>query len=310
MSDVYLTGSSGFLGRNLQRLLRERGDYRIVTVGRRDRDHTYESLELSARSLQGSLIHLAGIAHDLKGSVGDRSYDEVNVNLTDRVFRTFLESDLSLMIFISSVKAVAEDSTVPLRENHAPRPSSPYGRSKLSAERILGSVTLPENKRVVILRPAMIHGPGNKGNLNLLFEVVRLGLPYPFAAFTNARSFASVDNVCFVIDQILRGQLASGTYNVADDEPLSTNRVVEVLSGALGRPVLMWKIPRFVMQQAARLGGIARLPINPASLEKLTGNFVVSNVRLKTGLGIERLPVSAEEGLRLTAEAWAGARSG
>ena len=81
------------------------------------------------------------------------------------------------------------------------------------------SKEIPKGKRVYILRPCMIHGPGNKGNLNLLYQLVSKGLPWPLGGFQNQRSFLSVENLCFVIKELLENEsIPSGVYQVADDE--------------------------------------------------------------------------------------------
>ena len=81
-----------------------------------------------------------------------------------------------------------------LTEDTIPNPKTHYGISKLQAENYILDQKLPEGKRVYILRPCMIHGPGNKGNLNLLYTLVKKGFPWPLGAFENQRSFLSIDN--------------------------------------------------------------------------------------------------------------------
>src|SRR5690606_25943192 len=94
-----------------------------------------------------------------------------------------------------------------------------------------------------IIRPCMIHGPGNKGNLNLLYKVVEKGVPWPLASFENRRSFLSIDNLCYLIEQILvKADLPSGVYNFADDEVVSTNELVAVIANSLGKKPRLWHI--------------------------------------------------------------------
>ena len=73
----------------------------------------------------------------------------------------------------------------------------------------------------------MIHGPNNKGNLNLLYSFVKKNIPYPFGSFENKRSFVSIDNLCFVIKELIENkEIPSGVYNISDDQTLSTNELV------------------------------------------------------------------------------------
>jgi len=82
------------------------------------------------------------------------------------IFDWFLQSTATKFIFFSSVKAAANSVDGILTEDFVPNPTSLYGESKLAAESYLLN-HLPDDKQVYILRPCMIHGPGNKGYLNL-----------------------------------------------------------------------------------------------------------------------------------------------
>ena len=96
---------------------------------------------------------------------------------------------------LSSVKAVADNLVGVLSEDRKPSPKTHYGKSKLYAERYILSKKIPNNKRIYILRPCMIHGPNNKGNLNLLYNLVSKKIPWVLGSFQNKRSYCSVDNL-------------------------------------------------------------------------------------------------------------------
>jgi len=227
---------------------------------------------------------------------------------------------LSKYIFFSSVKAVADRVEGVLTEDAAPDPQTPYGQSKLAAEgevlkcgssKVRGVETAngancanEGDFRTYILRPCMIHGPGNKGNLNLLYGVVSKGVPWPLGAFENRRSFASVGNVCAVVEGLLKGNVPSGIYQVADDEALSTNELIGLMAETLGRRARIWKVSAGLVRAVARVGDVLRLPLNSERLKKLTESYVVSNAKIKRALGWERMPVSASEGMRKTLESF------
>jgi len=150
----------------------------------------------------------------------------------------------------------------------------------------------------------MIHGPGNKGNLNLLFQLVKKGIPWPLGAFGNNRSFVSVDNLSFVIQQFLEKDIEPGIYQVADDEALSTNRLIELISASQNRKSRIRKFNKSMIRFVAKMGDVLHLPINTERLKKLTESYVVSNQKLKNALGIENLPVTAEEGMKKTLDSF------
>jgi len=155
-------------------------------------------------------------------------------------------------------------------------------------------------KRVYIMRPCMIHGPGNKGNLNLLYGVVSKGIPWPLGAFENRRSFTSIGNLQEVIKGLLTKDVTSGIYHMGDDEALSTNELIEVICSAPGKKAHIWNIPRGLMNGFAKIGDVLHLPLNTQRMQKLTENYVVSNAKIKAALGMKEMPVRAKDGLRET----------
>lgn len=204
-------------------------------------------------------------------------------------------------------------------ESVVPTPVGPYGESKRAAERyILGksselrvessesveSGEMKVDKQVYILRPCMIHGPGNMGNLNLLYNFVRKGIPWPLGAFENKRTFTSIDNLCFIINRLLTKEVESGIYNINDDDAISTNELIEIICSVLGKKARIWNLPQGLMRECAKIGTLLHLPLNEERLQKLTENYVSSNRKIKKALGIERMPVRAEEGIKLTIQSF------
>lgn len=293
---VVITGSSGFLGKNLNNYLSDRG-VPVSPLSLRG------SWQLPKLDLNDVVIHLAGKAHDTKNVSEAAEYFKVNTELTARLFDAFLEGDATSFIYISSVKAAADTVVNVLDEETVPNPQTPYGQSKLKAEEYLFSKPIPDGKRVYIFRPCMIHGPGNKGNLNLIYQIGKRGLPYPLAKFKNQRSFVSVENLCFVIDRFLKNDYPSGVYNVADDIPLSTNEIMAIIYEANGYQNRLWETPKGMINFVANIGNILRLPLNTERLQKLTENYVVSNTKLIRTMGVS-LPVDAKEGMKKTIQSF------
>ena len=146
----------------------------------------------------------------------------------------------------------------------------------------------------------MIHGPNNKGNLNLLYDFVKKGIPYPFGKYKNQRSFLSVENLCFVIKELIENkEIPSGVYNISDDQALSTNELVETMGEVLQKPVRILKIPKLLVRGVSKIGDLLPLPVNSERLQKLTENYVVSNRKIVEAIGKE-FPLSAKEGLQKT----------
>jgi nucleoside-diphosphate-sugar epimerase len=150
----------------------------------------------------------------------------------------------------------------------------------------------------------MIHGPGNKGNLNLLVQVVKNGVPWPLAAFENKRSFTSIGNICAAVEALAeRGN--NGVYPIADDETISTNHLIGLIAEAYGKKVKLWRVPKAIMRAVAAIGSALRLPLNLERLAKLTENSIANNSALLVALGWDRMPVKAEDGLKATLKEFA-----
>jgi nucleoside-diphosphate-sugar epimerase len=283
---LFVSGGNGFVGRNLIRNLE--GNFNIHRINFDNTD------------LHDNVIHLAGKAHDLKNSSNSDEYYQVNTELTKKVFDAFLSSEAKVFITLSSVKAVADEVQGELYEDFLPNPITHYGKSKLLAEQYIFSKEIPEGKRVYLLRPCMIHGPGNKGNLNLLYNIVSKGIPWPLGAFDNKRSFCSIDNLMFIFKELIeREDIPSGIYNVADDESLSTNEVISILAESQNRKPRIWSISKPLVQFTSKMGNLLKLPLNEERLHKLIDSYVVSNKKLMNAIG-KPLPISSKEGLLKT----------
>ncbi|MDA9311407.1 NAD-dependent epimerase/dehydratase family protein [Polaribacter sp.] len=296
---IAITGVTGFVGQNLARYL---SDIDILGISREAKglNISYPELSLNIFNEQKAFIHLAGKAHDLKKTSDDAAYFEVNTELTKRLFDQFLKSDCETFIYMSSVKAVVDQADGILTENVKPNPITVYGKSKLAAEEYILSKKSQKDKRVYILRPCMIHGPNNKGNLNLLYSFVSKGIPYPFGRYSNSRSFVSVENLCFIINELMdNDKIASGIYNVADDESISTIDLVKLISEVLGKPNRILKLPKLFISFLAKIGDFLPIPINSERLIKLTENYEVSNLKIKNAIN-KKLPLSSSEGIKKT----------
>ncbi len=288
MKNIYITGAAGFVGKN------------IVDYFKSNYQFTIFNKDESILIHSDIVVHLAGKAHDLKNVLDTSEYYTVNTDLTKKLFDAFLSSDAKVFITLSSVKVAADTLESELTEDHLPNPITHYGKSKLLAEQYILSKSIPDDKRVYILRPCMIHGPGNKGNLNLLYKIVSKGFPWPLGAFENKRSFCSIDNLCFIINELINNEsIPSGVYNVADDEPMATNDLIKLIAKSQDKKDRIWNIPQSIIKLISQLGDLLKLPLNSERLNKLTETYIVSNNKIITAIN-KSLPLSAKDGLMKT----------
>lgn len=300
---LLITGIHGFVGSNIVASLKDKHEIYgldIVTPDKEGvvRTYTWDNLADGSLPDVDAIIHLAGKAHDTKNEAEADVYFKVNTELTQKIYDYYLQSPARKFVFFSSVKAAADsvDGEM-LDENITPKPIGPYGESKIKAEEYIRSKWNLTDKYTYIFRPCMIHGPGNKGNLNLLYSVIRHGIPWPLGAFDNKRSFTSVENLIYIIERLLEREVATGIYNIGDDKPLSTNELISLMCGAMGKKPRIWKLGRGLIKFIASTGTLLRLPLNKERLRKLTENYVVDNRKIKQALGIDELPVSSSEGI-------------
>lgn len=301
---ILILGAGGFVGSHLQKYLKNKGED-VVTASMRDVDW----LRNIPSGIQ-TIIHCVGKAHELGAKSPEGEYHRVNVGLAQQSFQYFVDSQAEKFIFLSSVAAVEEKKVDGmLTETHIPHPTTIYGRTKLEAEKWLLAQKIPAGKKIIILRPALIYGEGDKGNLQLFYSLISKGIPYPLGAFHNQRSFLSIDNLSWVIDAIVQRQnIASGIYNIVDDEPISTEDLVKIIAGVLGQKPKIWKVSPALIKGVARIGDVVgKLPLNSLRLAKLTSDYIVSNQKIKSELAIEKLPVKVKDGIAATIKSFAKA---
>ncbi len=312
---ILITGIHGFVGSNLVKAFASKHTIYgldIVAPVREGIVATFSWDDLRQGNIPpvDAIIHLAGKAHDTQNSSAAQEYFDINTGLTQRIFDYFTESTARSFVFFSSVKAAADSvAGEELTEDVIPAPKGAYGESKIAAEEYIRArvniddnrvYTLPDDKRVYILRPCMIHGPGNKGNLNLLYKVVQYGMPWPLGAFDNKRTFTGIDNLCFVVEELIKGYVPGGVYHMSDDTGISTNELIKLICKVKGKKAYIWKLNKRMMTFIARCGTVLHLPLNSERLRKLTENYVVSNRKLKAALGIKSMPMTAQESLLIT----------
>jgi nucleoside-diphosphate-sugar epimerase len=297
MLKLVVSGAKGFVGHNVIKYLLDGSNNCIEPL---------KSFNISPNLFKSYLdnfhviIHFAGKSHDIKKVSSPDEYYQVNTELTKQIFDAFMASNAKVFITLSSVKAVADEVHGMLTEEDIPSPITHYGKSKLLAEQYILSRDIPEGKKVYVLRPCMIHGLGNKGNLNLLYNFASKGLPWPLGNFKNRRSYCSIENLCFIIKELInRSDIPSGIYNVSDDEPISTNQVVSLIAESKGKPAWVMNLSKSFIRAIARSGDFLQLSFNTESLQKLTESYVVSNHKIKRALG-KSLPLTSLEGLRKT----------
>lgn len=307
---ILITGVSGFVGTNLSKYLNKYASCIIVGVSRNPekcknlepfihRLITYEDLFNEEFNYE-VVIHLAGqVIKKNEGKNSEDIFRDANYLLTKRIFDLFRASEKTeSFLFLSSIHVLTEIPTEIITEDYIPEPFTPYGRSKYEAECYIQAHDTPD-KHIYILRPTMIHGEGNRGNLKSLYNYLLMGGPYLLGKVNNKRSFLSIENLSFVISEAINRKIESGTYHVADDDPTYTHELIDLISELSGKKIRKYRVPLIFIRFVAKLGNYLPIPFDMHRYGKLTSDFLVDNQKIKKAIG-KPLPISADEGIRRT----------
>ena len=234
---IVVTGASGFVGTSLVPFLEQRG-HDVVPLS--PVQVAGDICVISPANVEGAdvVVHLAALAH--ANDVDPAEVHRVNVEGTRAVQQACEKAEVPRIVFLSSIKALAESSVQPLKENDTAAPEDAYGRAKLAAEEML---LARDKTRAVIVRPPLVYGQGIKGNLARLLRLADSGIPLPFGAVANRRSMIGLANLCSFIAVLCEQDAPARLYHVADADSVSLRDLVGAMRSALGRPARMVPLP-------------------------------------------------------------------
>jgi len=283
---VQLTGATGFIGSSITKLIK--ADFIPLKISLTD------SYTINA----DIFIHLAGLAHNLDANMSTKDYYTINTDLTKKAFDAFLVSNAKKFILLSSVKAVLNESDSIITEDTIESPSTDYGKSKLEADNYILSQDLPKGKFIYILRPALITGPGIKGNMRKLYNFSNQPFSCLFSSINNQRSYCNILNLSYVIEQIFkRNDIPSGVYLLSDNETLSTSSIISELSSKKLKHCYFSNFFAFLFNMLLSFDKLIGNTILFRSLRTLTSDYVISNSKITKTLG-ESLPFKSLDGIR------------
>ena len=324
---VVVTGASGFIGRHLVASLAAAG-IPVRAIIRRDQSLGQGVTNFIAKDLldaesiyaavngASAVVHLAGRAHarpegrDNPGSECRR----VNVDGTATLLEAAAAAGVGSLVYVSSVKAVASESEIPLTPSTPPQPTDAYGESKLEAERLVRVAAVRDGFHAPVLRLPVVYGPGMKANMAALFSAVDRGIPLPLASVKNRRSFAYVGNVTAAIMSLIEpAGTGSQIFYTSDEHDLSTPGLIKEIARALGRPLRLFPMPPAMLRGAGEAGGllsrIAGLHFSSESVTAVLGSLFVDTSSLREMTGFKP-PYSVPQGMSLTAAWFHSSRSG
>lgn len=284
MNTVLVTGATGFLGAFVvDALRRANGSVRVAVRAASSASAPAEAVVGSIsgetdwrQALQGAsaVVHLAALAHRDRSvqHAMSKEFFEVNTRATLRLAQAASEIGLRDFIFLSSigVNGSTTDRRAPFRESDDFRPDSVYAESKAAAEAGLRDLRA-EQMAITIIRPPMIYGRGARANFALLAKAVRSGIPLPFGSVRNRRAFVAAENVAdFIRFRLATPNRGLETFNVADDEQVSTPEFIRRIGSSLGRKPVLLPVPPAMLRAALRAlgrGGLAESTMSSLEID-------------------------------------------
>ena len=278
MNKILLTGSTGYLGSSFLKQYKNKYSFeKFSLLNQKLKDINFDSIDI--------ILHCAALVHQ-KVEHSYEKYHEINVDYPIKLAKLAKQNGVKQFIFISTIAVYGEDIQK-LDENTTSNPITPYGKSKLEAENQLLELN-DDNFVVSIIRPPMIYGKKAPGNIDSLVKLVKKLPVIPLGKIDNKRSFISIQNLCYIIDEIIT-QKQNGIFLASDDEPLSTSKLIELISKNLDKKIYLIKIPFF--ESLLKL-------VKPSFHKRLYGSLEVDNTLTKEKLNLSN-PYSVEDGIRV-----------
>ena len=270
---VLVTGASGFVGQAFCRVLWQSGlAVRAAVRGGYAAQDPSMAIECVAvddigpttdwsAALDGiaAVVHLAARVHVTRETARDplAEYQRINVLGTERLAHQAIEVGVQRLVFVSTIGVHGDASdNRPFSEASPPRPAGPYALSKWEAEQRLCEVAKDGDLELVVVRPPLVYGPGAKGNVRRLLQLIDRGMPLPLESVSNRRSFIGLRNLLDCLKSCVAHPAAAGeTFVVCDGEELSTPEFARRIGKALGKSVRLWPCPLGVLRAGAALTG-------------------------------------------------------
>ena len=275
---ILVTGSNGYLGSSF--------------INEYKNKYLFEKFSLLNQELEDinfnnidTILHCAALVHQ-KVEHSYEKYHDINVKYPVTLAKLAKINGVKQFVFISTI-AVYGDDKKKLDENTICNPITPYGKSKHEAEKELLKLN-DDNFKVSIIRPPMIYGKGAPGNIDSLIKIVKKLLIIPLGRIENKRSFISIQNLCYIMNEVII-QKKAGIFLASDDEPLSTSKLIELIAKNLDKKIYLIKIPFF--ESLLKI-------LKPSFHKKLYGSLEVDNCITKEKLNLSN-PYSVEDGIRV-----------
>ena len=184
IKNLLITGSNGYLGSNFINQYKNKYKFKFFSLlNEKLEDINFDNIDI--------ILHCAALVHQ-KINHPYEKYHKINVNYPLKLAKLAKQNSVKQFVFISTIAVYGEDEEK-LDENTPYEPITPYGKSKLEAEKEL--LKLHDDTFIVsIIRPPMVYGKNAPGNIDNLIKLVKKLPIIPLGNIENKRSFISIQN--------------------------------------------------------------------------------------------------------------------
>tara|TARA_X000000950_G_scaffold129553_1_gene161835 strand:- start:5916 stop:6848 length:933 start_codon:yes stop_codon:yes gene_type:complete len=254
--NILITGSSGFIGRQLAKNLLKNSNFNLSLVSRNknidtpikinyiycDLNHNFE-WDSYLKNID-IVIHLAAAQHKKK-NFNKKYYWQINYESTKKLSKAIAKSTVTKFIYLSTIKVYGEKnrSLDKVDNNSNCYPANDYALSKYEAENAILKNLKKTSVYYYILRTPLVYGPDAKGNFKLLTILLNNILPNPLLGFYSKRSMISIYNLVDFIKYIIATpNVPSDIYLVSDNEDVSLSQFSKLIVLSLNRKKIQIKI--------------------------------------------------------------------
>lgn len=287
---VLITGASGYIGRELCQFLVSR-EHEVLAISRLGTAiqrctnrciSDYSELSPSDFKMVDAVVHLAAKAHQANGDseIILEGYRAVNVETTLAVARAAKAAGVARFIYMSSIKVNGEFSITPFTAYDTPAPQDAYGISKWEAEQALLDLFSDQYSKLIIIRPPLVWGGEERGNLEILRRLIQKKIPLPFKSIHNRRDLISITNLCHFVECCLTHPRALGhCFLVSDGKSLATPDIARMIASKIDIEPKLFSVPSWIWSLMTLVPPLKRFLI------KVVGNLEldISKTREVTG---------------------------
>lgn len=251
-------------------------------------DFTTATAEDYERLTEGceTVIHIGALVH--KPEAESKDYELVNVRATDQLARAAVKQGCKKFVYLSTSAVYGSGPFEDMTEAGRLAPDTPYGASKLQCEHLLAE--RHDFNQLILLRPSIVFGPGDRGNMIALVRQIAGGKYFHIAGNKARKSVIYADDLAKAIQMLVeKHSVGTFTFNVANPQSIDLLQLSDVIALGLGKDTIK-SLPEPLLRAGASLASAAlgtRSPVTNARLDKLKTSTTLNTKAIQSFVGFK-----------------------